>query len=104
LKEKISLTTKSGSSNEKRTALRAELDSIRSHQSANKASRAKIFDQLKTIQDNMQKKVQSMTILFCLSDAKTQIQAKDLQATKSKIPFKSVAEVDAQIKSAVVNF
>ncbi|CDO75614.1 hypothetical protein BN946_scf184858.g54 [Trametes cinnabarina] len=80
VKEKIALTSRSGSGNERRNALKAELDSIRSHQSTNKLSRGKIHDQLKTIQDGIQKKI------------------KDLNAARAKIPFKTVAEVDERIR------
>jgi uncharacterized coiled-coil DUF342 family protein len=57
VKEKISLVTKGGSGNEKRNALRAQLDELRSQQSGNKTSRSKIFDQIKTLQEGIQKKV-----------------------------------------------
>ncbi|CAK5262725.1 unnamed protein product [Mycena citricolor] len=80
VRDKISLVTKSGSGNDRRSVLRAELDSIRGQQSTNKTSRAKIFDQVKTLNDGIQKKV------------------KDLQAAKAKTPFKTVAEVEAHIK------
>ncbi|KAK0206583.1 hypothetical protein DFS33DRAFT_1315600 [Desarmillaria ectypa] len=81
VRDKISLTTKGGTGNERRNQLRAELDGIRSQQSSNKASRGKILDQLKAHQDNIQKKI------------------KDLQAAQSKIPFKNVGEVDARIRT-----
>ncbi|KAG6873325.1 hypothetical protein C0995_000478 [Termitomyces sp. Mi166 len=82
VKEKISLTAKSGGPvNERRAALRAELDAIRGQQSGNKSSRDKIRDQLKTFQDGIQKKI------------------KDLQVAKGKVSFKNVAEVDAHIKN-----
>lgn len=57
MKEKISLVTKGGSGNEKRNALRAQLDELRSQQSGNKTSRGKIFDRIKTLQEGVQKKV-----------------------------------------------
>ncbi|RXW25301.1 hypothetical protein EST38_g618 [Candolleomyces aberdarensis] len=79
-RDKISLATGgSGPANDRRTELRAELDEIRGQQSDNKLSRGKIFDQLKAHQESLQKQI------------------KDLQAAKSKIPFKTVAEVDAHI-------
>jgi uncharacterized coiled-coil DUF342 family protein len=81
VKDKISLATKNGTGNDRRAVLRAELDTIRGQQAGNKNSRTKIFEQLKTIQEGIQKKV------------------KDLQAAKSKIPFKTVAEVDTHIKN-----
>ena len=65
MKEKISLFTKRGSGDSRRT-LRAELDELRSQQSESKVSRGKIFDQIKTLQEGIQKKA-SMYIygLFC---------------------------------------
>ena len=57
MKERISLATKGGSGNEKRNALRSQLDDLRSQQSGNKTSRSKIFDQMKTLQEGIQKKV-----------------------------------------------
>ncbi|KAI0045298.1 hypothetical protein FA95DRAFT_131218 [Auriscalpium vulgare] len=81
VKEKISLTGKGGKGNERRNALRSELDNLRSQQSGNKQSRGKIFDQLKALQEGIQKK------------------SKAIQASRGKVGFKSVAEVDAHIKN-----
>ncbi|KAF8914619.1 hypothetical protein CPB85DRAFT_1218909 [Mucidula mucida] len=80
VRDKISLATKP-SGNERRNQLRAELDGLRGQQTSNKASRGKILDQVKALQENIQKKI------------------KDIQAAQSKIPFKTVAEVDARIKT-----
>jgi len=80
VRDKISLATKSGPGNDRRTALRTELDSIRGQQANNKTSRSKIQEQVKALNDGIQKKI------------------KDLQAAKSKTTFKTVAEVDAHIK------
>ena len=57
VRDKIGTTTKSGPGNDHRNALRAELDSIRDKQSANKTSRGKVLDQLKSLQEGVQKKV-----------------------------------------------
>ncbi|KAL0579698.1 multicopy suppressor of BFA (Brefeldin A) [Marasmius crinis-equi] len=81
VRDKIGLATKGGSGNEKRNALKAELDGIRDQQSTNKVSRTKILDQVKSHQESISKKIQ------------------DLQAAKTKIPYKNVAEVDARIKT-----
>lgn len=62
MKDKISLTSKSGPGGEKRNALKAELDGIRGQQSTNKLSRGKVFDQLKALQDGVQKKVGYHTV------------------------------------------
>ncbi|KAK7061725.1 hypothetical protein R3P38DRAFT_2494737 [Favolaschia claudopus] len=81
VRDKIGLASgKSGPGNERRTALYAELDGIRSQQSNSKSSRDKVREQMKTLRENIDKKV------------------KDLQTSKSKSSFKNVAEVDAHIK------
>ncbi|TFK28732.1 hypothetical protein FA15DRAFT_633100 [Coprinopsis marcescibilis] len=81
VRDKISLATGSGVTNEKRNALRAELDDLKGNQALSKNSRTKVREQISAKQDIIAKKV------------------KDLQAAKSKIPFKTVAEVDAHIKN-----
>ena len=57
VKDKISLATKPNAGNDRRSVLRAELDSIRGQQSENKVSRSKILDHIRSLQDNIQKKV-----------------------------------------------
>ena len=57
VRDKIGFATKSGPGNDRRNVLRAELDSIRDQQSTNKHSRGKLLDQIKAIQDGIQKKV-----------------------------------------------
>ncbi|KIM29448.1 hypothetical protein M408DRAFT_67984 [Serendipita vermifera MAFF 305830] len=78
VKEKIALVKGTGG-NERRDALRAELDGIRGQQGNNKASRGKLLEQIQTMQANIQTKV------------------KALQAARGKIPYKSVDDVNAQI-------
>ncbi|CCM02490.1 uncharacterized protein FIBRA_04591 [Fibroporia radiculosa] len=80
VKEKINLTSKNGPGNDRRNTLRAELDGLRDQQSTSKISRGKTFDQLKSIQDGVQKKV------------------KDLNAAKAKAPYKTIAELDDRVK------
>jgi len=80
VKDKINLTSKNGPGNDRRVELRAQLDSVRGQQSTSKVARGKVFDQLKSIQDGIQKKV------------------KDLNAAKAKAPYKTVADVDDRIK------
>ncbi len=69
MKEKVSLATRGGQGNEKRNTLRTQLDELRSQQSGNKTSRNKIFEQMKTLQDGIQKKVGTFvqTLSFSLS-------------------------------------
>jgi len=57
VKEKIALATKPASGSDRRNVLRAELEGIRGQQSTLKNSRGKVLDQLKTIQEGIQKKV-----------------------------------------------
>ena len=97
VKDKISLATKSSAGNDRRTTLRAELDAIRGQQSGNKNSRGKIFEQLKTIQEGIQKKARRNSDAL-LSGLLTMRQVNDLKVAKAKIPFKTVADVDAHIK------
>ncbi|KAJ3985881.1 hypothetical protein F5890DRAFT_1082406 [Lentinula detonsa] len=82
-KDKISLANKGGAGNERRNALKAELDQIRGQQSNNKTSRGKVLDQIKAYDESIKQKI------------------KDLQAAKGKISFKSTAELDAHIKYAL---
>ncbi|TCD66987.1 hypothetical protein EIP91_000667 [Steccherinum ochraceum] len=80
VKEKIGSAGKGGPGNDRRSQLRAQLDEIRGQQSTTKASRSKIFDQLKLLQDGIQKKI------------------KDLNTARGRISYKSVQEVDDRIK------
>ncbi|KAM0790077.1 hypothetical protein ACM66B_005405 [Microbotryomycetes sp. NB124-2] len=81
VKNKISSVSGRGPNQERKQALRQELDQLRAEQARLKGGRGKTLDQVKTMQDNVGKKI------------------KDLQAAKGKAPFKSVAEVDHQIKN-----
>lgn len=65
VKEKIALVKGTGG-NERRDALRAELDAIRGQQGNNKASRSKLLEQIQTIQTGIQTKVCDV-ILTCAS-------------------------------------
>ncbi|KAK4051006.1 multicopy suppressor of BFA (Brefeldin A) [Microbotryomycetes sp. JL201] len=81
VKNKIASVSGRGPNQERKQALRQELDQLRAEQARLKGGRGKTLDQVKTMQDNVGKRI------------------KDLQAAKAKAPFKSVAEVDNQIKS-----
>ncbi|KAI6113672.1 hypothetical protein EV401DRAFT_2268453 [Pisolithus croceorrhizus] len=80
VRAKLSNAHKSDGNNDRVSALRAELEDIRGQQSGNKLSRGKIQEQIKALQDNIQK------------------QSKDLQAARTKASFRTVAEVDAHIQ------
>ncbi|CAE6439459.1 unnamed protein product [Rhizoctonia solani] len=80
VKDKIASLGKNGPANERRNELKAELDTLRSQQAGNKADRTRTLDELKAKQEENQKKI------------------KDLQAAKSKAPYKSVQDVDNQIR------
>ncbi|KAH7105707.1 hypothetical protein BKA62DRAFT_754805 [Auriculariales sp. MPI-PUGE-AT-0066] len=81
VKDKIGLTSKDGPAADRRAALRAELDGLRSSQGNNKASRSRLLDEIKAIQESVNKRI------------------KDIQAAKQKAPFKTVADVDTAIKN-----
>lgn len=80
VKEKISLATKGGSGNDRRTQLKEELDQIRAEQGDFKGGREKILAQVKSTEEGIKKKVS------------------DLQAKKAKILFKTTAELDDHVK------
>ncbi|KAI6003995.1 hypothetical protein EDD15DRAFT_2568326 [Pisolithus albus] len=81
VRAKLSNAHKSDGNSDRVAALRAELEGIRGQQSGNKLSRGKIQEQVKALQENIQK------------------QNKDLQAARAKASFRTVAEVDAHIQS-----
>ncbi|CED83746.1 hypothetical protein [Phaffia rhodozyma] len=84
VKNKISLATNSpnaSSEPSRRNQLKAELDSLKGVQAEAKGKRGKILDELKKVRDEMNKKI------------------KDMQAAKAKLPYRTVDEVDSQIKS-----
>ncbi|THG95808.1 hypothetical protein EW026_g5910 [Hermanssonia centrifuga] len=80
VKDKIALANKGGPGQERRNQLLAEIKDIRNEQGNIKQTRSKIFEQLKALQDGIQKKV------------------KDLNAARGKVSFRSVSEVDERIK------
>ncbi|OWT39327.1 nuclear segregation protein Bfr1 [Cryptococcus neoformans] len=68
-------------SNDRRSAIKAELDSLRSEQAKFKGDRNKLFEEMKRLQEGVQKKI------------------KDVQGQRNKLGFKSVADIDARIES-----
>ncbi|KWU43483.1 hypothetical protein RHOSPDRAFT_19483 [Rhodotorula sp. JG-1b] len=82
LKNKISASSnRGGPDHERKVAIRKELDTLRGEQARMKGGRGKTLDQLKNMQEAMNKKV------------------KDLNAAKAKVPYKTAQDVDNQIKS-----
>ncbi|GAA6030419.1 hypothetical protein JCM8097_009099 [Rhodosporidiobolus ruineniae] len=82
LRNKISASApKTSPEHERKLAVRKELDALRAEQAQKKGGRGKTLDQLKALQEALNKKI------------------KDLQAAKSKAPYKTVEEVENQIKS-----
>ncbi|KAH7094199.1 hypothetical protein BKA62DRAFT_607148, partial [Auriculariales sp. MPI-PUGE-AT-0066] len=81
VKYKIGLFSKVGPAADRRTALRAELGVVRSSQRNHKASRARLFDEIRAIQESTNKRI------------------KDIQDAKQKAPFQTIADVDTAIKS-----
>ncbi|KIP10625.1 hypothetical protein PHLGIDRAFT_28417 [Phlebiopsis gigantea 11061_1 CR5-6] len=80
VKDKLS-GGRGGPAQERRKQLLDELAEIRTSQGNIKQSRSKVFDQLKALQDGVQKKI------------------KDLNAAKAKLTYKSVQDVDDRIRS-----
>ncbi|EPQ29594.1 uncharacterized protein PFL1_02813 [Pseudozyma flocculosa PF-1] len=72
--------SKDSPAGQRRAQLRSELDELRNKQAGNKGSRGKVLDDLRALQDGIAKKV------------------KDLQAAKSKAPYKTVEDVDDRIR------
>ncbi|KAG2348916.1 hypothetical protein BDR05DRAFT_390321 [Suillus weaverae] len=97
VREKISSGNQSGTGNDKRAALKAELDTIRSQQSSNKLNRGKTHEQLKSIQEGIQKKVRLVSTRSHHFLTRRVMQIKDLQAARGKTPYKTAADVDAHI-------
>ena len=61
MKEKIALSNKGGPAQERRNELLEELKKIRAEQGNIKQNRAKIFEQLNAMHENIQKKVRFVT-------------------------------------------
>ncbi|SGZ29961.1 BQ5605_C052g12579 [Microbotryum silenes-dioicae] len=81
VRNRIAAASGKGPNQDRKVALRAQLDTLRAESQKLKGGRGSTFEQLKAMQDGVSNKI------------------KELQAAKSKAPFKSVTEVDAQIKS-----
>ncbi|KAK4703567.1 hypothetical protein P7C70_g2653, partial [Phenoliferia sp. Uapishka_3] len=79
VKNRIAATSGKGPNNDRKVQLRAELEALRGDQARIKGGRGKTMDQVKAMQEGLSKKI------------------KELQAAKAKLPYKSVAEVDAAI-------
>ncbi|WVQ75127.1 hypothetical protein IAR50_004736 [Cryptococcus sp. DSM 104548] len=67
-------------SNDRRSAIKSELDSLRGEQAKFKGDRNKLFEEMKRLQEGVQKKI------------------KEVQGSRGKIVYRSVAEVDARIQ------
>ena len=84
VKQKIADGQGQGPAGEKRKALRAEQNELRSKTAGFKDERNSALNQIKSLQEGVQKKI------------------KDMQTAKSKTSFKSTAEIDGRIKCGVV--
>lgn len=65
---------------DRRSQLKAEMDSLRTEQGKYKADRGKLLDEVKRLQEGLQKKI------------------KDAQAARGKATFKNVDEVDDRLE------
>ncbi|TIA71902.1 hypothetical protein E3P91_02287 [Wallemia ichthyophaga] len=79
VRQKISNASANGPAHERRKALFKELDEHKSNQAGNRASRDKVLERVRVLHESTQRKV------------------KDLQSSKSKIPFSSVGDIDSRI-------
>ncbi|GAA5839202.1 hypothetical protein JCM5353_007221 [Sporobolomyces roseus] len=82
LKNKISNTSiKGGPNHERKIELRKQLDDLRTEQTKIRGGRGKTVEQLGTMQEALKKKIN------------------ELQTAKAKVPYKTVQDVDNQIKN-----
>ncbi|KAI5475599.1 nuclear segregation protein Bfr1 [Pseudohyphozyma bogoriensis] len=81
VKSRIAKAGSNGPNQERKKELRAQLDALRGDQARIKGGRGKTLDQVKAMQDSVMAKI------------------KELQAAKSKLPYKTVQDVDNQIKA-----
>ncbi|WWC65683.1 uncharacterized protein I303_108304 [Kwoniella dejecticola CBS 10117] len=80
IRSRISLT-QAPQSGDRRSAIKQEMDSLRSEQAKFKGDRNKLFDEMKRVQEQLQKKI------------------KDVQGQKGKVQFRTVSEIDDRIAS-----
>ncbi|WVF68614.1 hypothetical protein IAT40_003384 [Kwoniella sp. CBS 6097] len=80
IRARISLT-QAPQSGDRRSELKAEMDALRGAQAKNKGDRGKLFDEMKRLQESVQKKI------------------KDVQGSKGKVTYRSVGEIDERIAS-----
>lgn len=57
IREKINSASQPNANNERRNALKTELDDIREKQSSRKYNKSRLLEQVKSLQDNLQNKV-----------------------------------------------
>ncbi|WVQ79393.1 hypothetical protein IAT38_001490 [Cryptococcus sp. DSM 104549] len=80
VRSRISLS-QAPAGNDRRSEIKAELDGLRSEQAKFKGDRNRLFDEMKRLQENVQKKI------------------KEVQGSRGKLSYKNVAEIDARIES-----
>ncbi|WWC93000.1 uncharacterized protein L201_007964 [Kwoniella dendrophila CBS 6074] len=78
IRSRISLT-QAPTTGDRRSEIKSELDSLRTEQSKFKTDRNKLFDELKRLQESVQKKI------------------KDVQGQKGKLVYRSTDEIDDRI-------
>ncbi|ORY34930.1 putative nuclear segregation protein Bfr1 [Naematelia encephala] len=78
VRSRISLS-QAPAGNDRRSVIKSEMDALRSEQGNIKSSRQKIFDEMKRLQEAVQKKI------------------KDVQASRGKQSYRNVAEIDERI-------
>lgn len=79
VRSRIQLSQSPGG-NDRRSQIKAEMDTLRTEQGSYKSSRQKTFDEMKRLQENVQKKI------------------KDAQTQRGKLGYKSVGEIEQRIE------
>lgn len=80
IRNKIKDTTGKGPSADKSAELKGQLNDLRKKQADRKSGKQRFYDELRSLDEGIHRKISSV------------------QASKAKMPFKSVEEVDSQIK------
>lgn len=79
MRSRIQLSQSPGG-NDRRSQIKAEMDALRTEQGSYKSNRQKTFDEMKRLQEGVQKKI------------------KDAQTQRGKLGFTSVGEIDQRLE------
>jgi hypothetical protein len=88
VREKINLATQSSAHNERKSELKAELDGLKEQQSSKKYTRSQLLDQVKSLQDNLQKKVRRDYVMSSPELTLSALRSKNCKRKRPKFPSK----------------